>query len=161
MTRLELNMKYDDFLIVKGLILTARWKITIISLFYCFVLLIINDTNASKIRVLSSVAFSAIMKHLNNFWIYSMSVTLNKQEHWFKVYRIDWSPLLCLSLISDFTVYHHELHGCSVDWHFVMNTAYAGAMPRLELNMKYDKRIWNPIDFQGQRSRSQGQFFTA
>jgi hypothetical protein len=81
MTRLELNMKYDDFLIVKGLMLIARWKITIISLS-----LVQNDTNASKIRVLSSVAFSAIMKHLNNFWIYSMSVTLNKQEHWFKEY---------------------------------------------------------------------------
>jgi hypothetical protein len=26
-----------------------------------------------------------------------MSVTLNKQEHWFKVYRIDWSPLYPLS----------------------------------------------------------------
>jgi hypothetical protein len=59
-----------------------------------------NDTNASKIRVLSSVAFSAIMKHLNNFWIYSMSVTLNKQEHWFKDNRIDWSPLLCLYPLS-------------------------------------------------------------
>jgi hypothetical protein len=34
-----------------------------------------NDINASKIRVLSSVAFFAIMKHLNNFWIYSMLVT--------------------------------------------------------------------------------------
>ena len=42
------------------------------------------------------------------------------------------------ALISEFTVYHHELHGCSVDWHFIMNTAYAGAMTRLELNMKYD-----------------------
>ena len=59
-----------------------------------------NDTNASKIRVLSSVAFFAIMKHLNNLWIYSMLVTLNKQEHWFKDYRIDWSPLLCLYPLS-------------------------------------------------------------
>jgi hypothetical protein len=49
--------------------------------------------NASKIRVLSSVAFFAIMKHLNNFWIYSMLVTLNKQEHFFFSYSVQCTCL--------------------------------------------------------------------
>jgi hypothetical protein len=47
------------------------------------------------------------LKHLNNFCIYSMSVTLNKQEHWFKVYRIDWSPLYPLSCAEFHLLFRH------------------------------------------------------